>query len=99
MSFAIYLDDASLGHRPPEGHPERPARFEAAKARLAEDDFANLPRRQPEAATRDQLEWATGSREMYNLSMYKAAARLLNGPLQVAKSLSRPQGQAEASQR
>ena len=58
MSFAIYLDDASLGHRPPEGHPERPARFEAAKARLAEDDFANLPRRQPEAATRDQLERA-----------------------------------------
>ena len=43
-------------------------------------------------ATRDQLEWATGSREMYNLSIYKPAARLLDGSLRVARSLSRAEG-------
>ncbi len=58
MSIAIYLDDASLGHRPPEGHPERPARYAAAKQRLDEDDLARLPRRAPKAASRAALERA-----------------------------------------
>ena len=58
MSFAIYMDDDALGHRPPNGHPERPARYEAAKARLAEDDFAKLPRREPEPASREALQRA-----------------------------------------
>lgn len=55
MSIAIFLDDAALGHRPPNGHPERPARYEAAKQRLAEDDFAKLPRRDPRPASRTAL--------------------------------------------
>lgn len=58
MSIALFLDDASLGHRTPNGHPERPARFEAAKARLAEPDFVGLPRRSPNAASRAALERA-----------------------------------------
>ncbi len=58
MSFALYMDDAALGHRTPEGHPERAARYAAAKARLDEPDFAGLPRREPPRATRAQLERA-----------------------------------------
>lgn len=58
MSIAIFLDDAALGHRPPNGHPERPARYEAAKQRLAEADFAKLPRRDPKTAARSALERA-----------------------------------------
>lgn len=58
MSFALYMDDAALGHRTPDGHPERPARYEAARRRLAEPDFARLPRRTPPEATRAQLERA-----------------------------------------
>lgn len=58
MGFAIFMDDASLDHRPPGGHPERPARFEAAKARLAEPDFAHLPRRPALVAERTALERA-----------------------------------------
>lgn len=58
MSIAIFLDDAALGHRPPNGHPERPARYEAAKQRLAEDDFAKIPRRDPKPASRAALERA-----------------------------------------
>lgn len=40
-------------------------------------------------ATREQLEWATDSRSMYNLSMYRPAARPLRKPMQLAKKLSR----------
>jgi CelD/BcsL family acetyltransferase involved in cellulose biosynthesis len=39
-------------------------------------------------ATRDQLEWATDSRTMYNLSMYRPSARPLRKPMQLAKKLS-----------
>ena len=62
MSFALYIDDAALGHQTTAGHPERPARFEAAKKRLAEPDFEKLPRRAPQKATREQLERAHTSR-------------------------------------
>jgi len=62
MSIALYLDDDSLGHRTPEGHPERPARFEAAKRRLDEPDFAGLPRIAPAPAERDALERAHSAR-------------------------------------
>ena len=55
MSIAIYMDDDSLAHRTPEGHPERPARYEAAKRRLAEADFAALPRFAPTPAPRGAL--------------------------------------------
>ena len=58
MSIAIYMDDVSLRHQPPQGHPERPARYEAAKARLAQDDLAGLPRRDPTPASREALERA-----------------------------------------
>ncbi len=58
MGFALFIDDAALGHRPPEGHPERPARFEAAKRRLDEDDFKGLLRVAPRQATRAELERA-----------------------------------------
>lgn len=58
MSIALFMDDAALDHRTPQGHPERPARYEAAKARLAEPDFAGLPRRAPTPAPRDALERA-----------------------------------------
>ena len=58
MSFAIYDDPAAAGHRPPQGHPERPERYEAAVKRLAEPDFAKLPRRQPNRASREALERA-----------------------------------------
>jgi acetoin utilization deacetylase AcuC-like enzyme len=62
MSFALYIDDAALGHQTTAGHPERPARFEAAKQRLGEPDFASLPRRTPQKATREQLERAHTSK-------------------------------------
>lgn len=62
MSFALYMDDAALGHRTPEGHPERPARYEAVKRRLAEPDFAGLPRRTPPLAERSALERAHPAR-------------------------------------
>jgi len=55
MSIAIFMDDDSLGHRPPEGHPERPARYEAAKRRLAEPDFAGIARMATPPATREML--------------------------------------------
>ncbi len=58
MSFAIYLDEASLGHNPTPGHPERPARFEAAVRRLSEPDFASLPRRTARLAKRETIELA-----------------------------------------
>ncbi len=58
MSFAIYDDPAAAGHRPPQGHPERPERYEAAVKCLAEPDFAKLPRRHPNRASREALERA-----------------------------------------
>ena len=58
MSFAIYDDPAAAGHRPPQGHPERPERYVATVKRLAEPDFAKLPRRQPHRASREALERA-----------------------------------------
>jgi acetoin utilization deacetylase AcuC-like enzyme len=58
MSFAIFDDPSAAGHRPPDGHPERPERYEAAVKRLSEPDFAKLPRRQPNRASREALERA-----------------------------------------
>lgn len=39
-------------------------------------------------ASREQLEWATSSRTMYNLSMYRPAAQPLHKSLRLAKKLS-----------
>ena len=58
MSFAIYLDDASLSHNPTPGHPERPARFETAVLRLSEPDLKNLPRRTASLAKPEQIKLA-----------------------------------------
>ena len=58
MSFAIFDDPTAAGHRPPQGHPKRPERYEAAVKRLAEPDFAKLPRRQPNRASREAMERA-----------------------------------------
>jgi acetoin utilization deacetylase AcuC-like enzyme len=58
MSFAIYLDDASLSHNPTPGHPERPARFETAVRRLSEPDLKNLPRRTASLARPEQIKLA-----------------------------------------
>ena len=58
MSFAIYLDDASLSHNPTPGHPERPARFETAVLRLSEPDLKNLPRRTARIAKPEQIKLA-----------------------------------------
>ena len=58
MSFAIYLDDASLSHNPTPGHPERPARFETAVLRLSEPDLKNLPRRIASLAKPEQIKLA-----------------------------------------
>jgi len=58
MSFAIYLDDASLSHNPTPGHPERPARFETAVLRLSEPDLKILPRRTASLAKPEQIKLA-----------------------------------------
>ena len=69
MSIAIFMDDDSLGHRPPEGHPERPARYEAAKRRLAEPDFAGIARLPTHGDTVEELMRAADS------AMYEAKRR------------------------
>lgn len=45
MTLALYTHDAMLLHRPPEGHPERPARLSAVLDALADSDLA-LERRE-----------------------------------------------------
>ena len=54
MTTLLFTHAASLGHRTPQGHPERPDRIRAVEAALADHRFATLQRREAplaEAAT------------------------------------------------
>jgi acetoin utilization deacetylase AcuC-like enzyme len=44
-----------LAHRPPEGHPERPARLQSVLTALEAPEFSRLQRRQADLATIDEL--------------------------------------------
>ncbi|MCC0807801.1 histone deacetylase family protein [Methylobacterium sp. W2] len=46
----LFHHAASLEHRTPHGHPERPERMKAVQEALGTADFAGLDRRSPEAA-------------------------------------------------
>jgi acetoin utilization deacetylase AcuC-like enzyme len=46
----LFHHAASLEHRTPHGHPERPERMKAVREALATEDFSGLDRRSPEAA-------------------------------------------------
>ena len=51
MTTLILHHPASLEHRTPEGHPERPDRIRTIEAALGQGSLAALPRRQPAAAS------------------------------------------------
>ncbi len=55
MTTLILHHPATLEHRTPDGHPERPDRIRAVEAALAEGALAALPRRQPAAAALDTV--------------------------------------------
>jgi acetoin utilization deacetylase AcuC-like enzyme len=58
MTVAIYTHPACLEHRPPSGHPERPARLAAVLHALEGPQFAALERREAPCATQADLRLA-----------------------------------------
>ena len=55
MTTSLFTHPYYEGHRPPDGHPERPERMAAVRQALAADEFSALDRRTPRAATEDEL--------------------------------------------
>ncbi len=56
MAVAYVLDEVFAGHRPPSAHPERPERFLAVRAALADARLAERGQRLPvRAATLDEM--------------------------------------------
>jgi acetoin utilization deacetylase AcuC-like enzyme len=56
MTTLLYTDDAFLQHDTGLGHPERPDRLRSIVEALDTPRFSGLRRRQPQEATREQLE-------------------------------------------
>lgn len=55
MKTALFSHPLCEGHRPPDGHPERPERMAAVREALAAEEFAPLDRRVPRAASDEEL--------------------------------------------
>jgi acetoin utilization deacetylase AcuC-like enzyme len=55
MTTGLITHPDCLNHRPPEGHPERPARLQAVLDALRTDEFAALDRRPAPKASREAL--------------------------------------------
>ncbi len=58
MTTLLYEHDAFGEHETPPGHPERPERYEAVRAALAQERFAALVRRTAPRASRTAIERA-----------------------------------------
>ncbi len=55
MKTALFSHPLCEGHRPPDGHPERPERMAAVREALAAEEFTPLDRRVPRAASGEEL--------------------------------------------
>ena len=55
MKTALFSHPLCEGHRPPDGHPERPERMAAVREALAAEEFTPLDRRVPRAASDEEL--------------------------------------------
>lgn len=75
MSLLIISHDDCLGHRPPEGHPERPARLEAVMRGLNQLSGARIESARP--VTRSELERAHGRNYLDKIEQLDEAGQQL----------------------
>ncbi|MGY6630438.1 MAG: histone deacetylase family protein [Wenzhouxiangella sp.] len=75
MSLTVFSHEGCLAHQPPEGHPERPERLEAALRGI--EQIPQIDRREAAEATREQLALAHGPNYLDNLeSLDRAGNRI-----------------------
>ncbi len=75
MSLLIITHDDCLGHRPPDGHPERPARLEAVMRGLNQLSGARMESARP--ITRDELDRTHGRHYLDKIEQLDEAGQQL----------------------